>query len=70
MVVKIMVLFCGTLNNSCRTIIGTPKGTLILTTTHVRSPKSGSGFRDVGLSSLIVHPFKKRTLYLLGGTWF
>ena len=27
--------FLGTLNNRCRTIIGTPKGTLILTTTHL-----------------------------------
>ena len=28
--------FLGTLNNRCRTIIGTQKGTLILTTTHMR----------------------------------
>ena len=27
--------FLGTLNNRCRIIIGTPKGTIILTTTHV-----------------------------------
>ena len=27
--------FLGTLNNRCRTILGTQKGTLILTTTHV-----------------------------------
>ena len=27
--------FLGTLNNRCRTIIGTQKGTIILTTTHV-----------------------------------
>ena len=27
--------FLGTLNNRCRTILGTPKGTIILTTTHV-----------------------------------
>ena len=37
-VVKIMVLFLGTLNNRCRIILGTQKGTLILTTTHI-SPK-------------------------------
>ena len=34
-VVKIMVPFLGTANNRCRTIVGTPKGTLILTTTHI-----------------------------------
>ena len=28
--------FWGTLNNRCRTILGTQKGTIILTTTHVR----------------------------------
>ena len=27
--------FLGTLNNRCRIIIGTEKGTLILTTTHI-----------------------------------
>ena len=32
-VVKIMVL--GTLNNRCRIILGTRKGTIILTTTHI-----------------------------------
>ena len=30
----------GTLNIKCRIIIGTQKGTIILTTTHVRSFKS------------------------------
>ena len=34
-VVKIMVLFLGTLNNRCRIIIGTQKGTLILRTTQL-----------------------------------
>ena len=34
-VVKIKVPFWGTLNNMCRIIIGTQKGTLILTTTHL-----------------------------------
>ena len=29
--------FLGTLNNRCRIIIGTQKGTLILTTTHMFS---------------------------------
>ena len=27
--------FLGPLNNRCRIIIGTPKGTMILTTTHI-----------------------------------
>ena len=34
-VVKIMAPFLGALNNRCRIIIGTEKGTLILTTTHI-----------------------------------
>ena len=34
-VVKIRVPFLGTLNNRCRIIVGTQKGTIILTTTHV-----------------------------------
>ena len=34
MVVKIRVPFLGTLNERCRTVIGTQKGTIILTTTH------------------------------------
>ena len=33
-VVKIRVPFLGTLNNRCRIIIGSQKGTIILTTTH------------------------------------
>ena len=33
--VKINVPFLGTLNNRCRIIIGTQKGLIILTTTHV-----------------------------------
>ena len=37
-VVKIMVAFLGTLNNRCRIIIRTQKGTLILTTTHMVQP--------------------------------
>ena len=28
--------FLGTLNNRCRIIIGTQKGTILLTTTHIR----------------------------------
>ena len=40
-VVKIMVpLFLGILNTRCRIIIGIEKGTLILTTTHMK-PNSG-----------------------------
>ena len=41
--------FLGTLNNRCRIIIGTQKGTIILTTTHIdphtgpRSTVGGSG---------------------------
>ena len=36
--------FLGTLNNRCRMIIGTPKGTIILTTTHKANPEeSGTG---------------------------
>ena len=34
-VVKIMVLFFGTLNIRCRIILGIQKGTIILKTTHV-----------------------------------
>ena len=34
-VVKIMVPFLGTLNIRCRIIIGTQKGTIILTTTQI-----------------------------------
>ena len=34
-VVKMKVPFLGTLNNRCRIIMGTQKGTTILTTTHV-----------------------------------
>ena len=34
-VVKIKVPFWGTLSNRCRIIIGTQKGTIILTTTHM-----------------------------------
>ena len=36
MVVKIKVSFLGTLNDGCRILKRTQKGTLILTTTHVR----------------------------------
>ena len=28
--------FLGTLHNRCRNILGTPKGTIILTTTHIK----------------------------------
>ena len=40
MVVKIRVPFLGTLNNGCRIVLRTQKGTLILTTAHML------GFRD------------------------
>ena len=42
MVVKIMVPFVGTLNIRCRTILGTPKGTILLTTAHMRKPYRGT----------------------------
>ena len=34
--------FLGTLNNRCRITIGTPKGTIILTTTHVDPDKTAA----------------------------
>ena len=52
--------FLGTLNNRCRIIIGTQKGTIILTTTHMmiadnmpRNPSKATilgrkGFRSAG----------------------
>ena len=43
-VVKITVPFLGTLNIRCRTIIGTQKGPIILTTTHME-PLYCLGFR-------------------------
>ena len=43
-VVKIRVPFLGTLNNRCRIITGTQKGTLILTTTPIAF--QGLGFRE------------------------
>ena len=43
MVVKIRVPLLGTLNNRCRIKLGTQKGTLILTTTHIEV----SGFREL-----------------------
>ena len=36
-VVEIMVPFLGALNNRCRVIIGTQKGTMILTTTRMKA---------------------------------
>ena len=44
--------FLGTLNNRCRIIIGTQKGTIILTTTHMRVPQRksvGSAVNTLGL---------------------
>ena len=43
-VVKIKVPFLGSLNNMCRTI-GTQKGTIILTTTHVSKERCRTGLR-------------------------
>ena len=45
-----MAPFGGTLNNRCRIIIGTPKGTIILTTTQVVLRLRAMGiFEDQGL---------------------
>ena len=41
--------FLGTLNIRCRTIIGIQKGTIILTTTHVRFRLLG---KDLGFGGL------------------
>ena len=47
-----MVPSLGTLNNRCRTIIGTQKGTIILTTTHLLlRPEVTVGLGAGGLSS-------------------
>ena len=35
--------FLGTLNMRCRIIIGTPKGTIILTTTHINGCNPNGG---------------------------
>ena len=51
-VVKIMVLFWGTLNIRCRIIIGTQKGAIILTIPNV-------GFRDE-ISIFVSEYFKLR----------
>ena len=40
--------FLGTLNNRCRTIIGTKKGTIILTTTHMLSKEKGTRASGLG----------------------
>ena len=39
--------FWGTLNNRCRIIIGTPKGTIILTTTQIFNPEPALGYASV-----------------------
>ena len=46
-VVKIRVPFWGTLNNRCRTIIRTPKGTIFLTTTPLRFCTAQAGETEV-----------------------
>ena len=44
--------FLGTLNIRCRTIIGTQKGTIILTSTHFKKRKDrGSVLPSPGLAS-------------------
>ena len=40
--------FLGTLNIRCRTILGTQKGTIVLTTTHMKD----KGFRVHGFFSV------------------
>ena len=54
-VVKIMVPFLDTLNNRCRIILRTQKGTLILRATHVRYCKvlRGSGSFESGAHGLL-----------------
>ena len=42
--------FLGTLNNRCRNIIRTQKGTIILTTTHIRVLWARIGFAASGFS--------------------
>ena len=44
--------FLGTLNNRCRIIRGTQKGTIILTTTHMDSGVEGLGLRVTDFSDL------------------
>ena len=51
MVVNIRVPFWGTLNNRCRITIGTQKGTLILTTTQIRT-KACSLIQGSGVSGI------------------
>ena len=46
-------MFWGTLNNRCRIIIGTQKGTIILTTTHIKN--SGSGIEGSECTLLELH---------------
>ena len=48
MVVKIMVPVLGTLNNRSRIIIGTQKGTIILTTTHFALRYRAGDFQFLG----------------------
>ena len=43
-----MVPFLGTLNNRCRIIIGTQKGTIILTTTHFALRYRAGDFQFLG----------------------
>ena len=45
-------------NNRCRTILGTQKGTIILTTTHMQAkdvnPGLGSFIKDLGFKDFLV----------------
>ena len=53
MVVKIRV---PTLNNRCRTILGTQKGTIILTTTHMIPVRQVTGIAQPGKLTAVMGP--------------
>ena len=54
--------FLGTLNNRVRIIIGTQKGTIILTTAHLRVEGFTGGW-------FFFHSTPIRPLYLIGVVW-
>ena len=54
--------FLGTLNSRCRIIVGTQKGTILLTTTHVGFRVQGCGFRGWGLQYRVSSSLDKASL--------
>ena len=48
--------FLGTLNNRCRTILGTQKGTIILTTTHMIPVRQVTGIAQPGKLTAVMGP--------------